>query len=74
MGVIVTRHTGSASGSGSGSGVYTQLEKLALEMEMQFKAAKLYNYKEFTYNVQKQLSNLDIYESEAKVVQLFSMV
>jgi len=72
MGVIVTRHTGSASGSGSSSGVYTQLEKLSLEMEMEFKAAQLYNYKEFGYNANKLLSTLDIYQDETKAVQLFS--
>jgi hypothetical protein len=71
MGVIVTRHTGSAGGSGSG-GVYTQSEKLSLEMEMEFKAAQLYNYKEFGYNAQKLLSTLNIWVDETKAVQLFS--
>ena len=60
MSVIVTRHTGSVAGSGSGSGVYTQLEKLSLEMEMEFKAAQLYNYKEFGYSG-NSLVSLDIY-------------
>lgn len=72
MGVILTRHTGSASGSGSSSGVYTELEKLSLEMEMAFKAAQLYNYKEFSYNVNKLLSALDIYVDDTKTVQLFA--
>ena len=70
MGVIVTRHTGTASGSGSSSGVYTQLEKLSLEMEMGFKAAQLYNYKEFGYTA-GLLTSLDIYQDETKAVKLF---
>ena len=70
MSVIVTRHTGSVAGSGSGSGVYTQLEKLSLEMEMEFKAAQLYNYKEFGYSG-NSLVSLDIYVDETKAVKLF---
>lgn len=72
MAVILTRHTGSASGSG-GSGAFNALEKLSLEMEMEFKAAQLYNYKEFGYS-NKLLSTLDIYQDETKVVKLFSKI
>jgi hypothetical protein len=71
MGVIVTRQTtGSGSGSASG-GAYTLLEKLSMEMEMEFKAVKLYGYKELSYNVQKQLIDLDIWENELKLTRLF---
>jgi hypothetical protein len=72
MGVIVTRQTtGSGSGSASG-GAYTLLEKLSMEMEMEFKAVKLYGYKELSYNVQKQLIDLDIWENELKLTRLFT--
>jgi hypothetical protein len=72
MAVIVTRYTSSTGTSTSGSGAFNALEKLSLEMEMEFKAAQLYNYKEFGYNAQKLLSTLDIYQDETKAVQLFS--
>lgn len=47
MGVIVTRST--ASQGGSGAGAYTQTEKLAMEIDMEFKAANASYYKELYY-------------------------
>ena len=70
MGVIVTRQT--SSGATSGSGAYTLLEKLANEMEMDFKSIQLYAYKEFTYNVQKQLTNIGIWTDDGKGTKLFN--
>ena len=72
MAVIVTKNLGTGSGGASGSGAFNALEKLSLEMEMEFKAAQLYNYKEFGYNANKLLSTLDIYQDETKAVQLFA--
>ncbi len=71
MPVIVTRSisTGSAGASG---GAYTQVEKLAMELEMSFKAAKLSNYREFTYSQQGNLTDIDIYETAAKITTLFT--
>ena len=72
MGVIVTRQTtGSGSASG-GSGAFTLLEKLSFEMEMEFKAVNLYAYKELTYNVQKQLTNIGIWTDDIKITKLFN--
>ena len=72
MGVIVTKQTSTTGGTVSGgSGAYTQLEKLAMEMEMEFKAVKLYYYKELFYNNQKQLIDIDIWENENKITRLF---
>ncbi len=71
MGVIVTRQT-TGSGSASGGGAYTLLEKLANEMEMEFKSISLYAYKEFVYNVQKQLTNIGIWADNTKASKLFN--
>jgi hypothetical protein len=71
MGVIVTRHT-TGSSSVSGSGAYTQLEKLANEMELEFKSVYLYYFKELTYNVQKQLTNIGIWTDNLKSMKLFN--
>lgn len=68
MGVIVTKSLGVGI---SGSGVFSQQEKLALELEMEFKATKLYYYKEFTYTDNK-LTDVDVYEDDTKTVQLFN--
>ena len=68
MGVIVTKSTGSGSGS---SGVFSQAEKLTLELEMEFKAANLYYYKELSYTDTK-LTGVDIYTDNTKTVTLFS--
>ena len=70
MGVIVTKSIATA---GTGSGVYTQPEKLAMELEMEFKAAKLYYYKEFTYT-NNQLTGVNVYENDTKSVQLFNKI
>ena len=71
MGVIVTRQT-TGSGSASGSGAYTLLEKLANEMEMDFKSIQLYAYKEFTYNASKQLTNIGIWTDGGMTVKIFN--
>jgi len=71
MGVIVTRQT-TGSGSASGSGAFSLLEKLSLEMEMEFKALELYAFKELTYNVQKQLTNIGIWTDTIKTTKLFN--
>jgi len=70
MGVIVTRQT--TGRPTTGSGAYTVLEKLSMEMEMEFKALNLYAYKEFTYNVQKQLTNIGIWSDSVKTAKLFN--
>jgi hypothetical protein len=70
MGVIVTRQT-TGSGSASG-GAYTLLEKFANEMEMSFKSIQLYAYKEFVYNVQKQLTNIGIWTDNTKINKIFN--
>ena len=69
MAVIVARGTGSAGGSG-GSGAYTSGEKLAMELEMEFKAANLSYFKELGYT-SGDLTSLDIYTDTAKGTQLF---
>ena len=74
MGVIVTKQTSTGGTSVSGAGAYTQLEKLAMEMEMEFKAAKLYNYKEYSYGGSgafPQLVLFEIWENETKMTRLF---
>ena len=72
MGVIVTKPSAGNEG-GSGSGAYSQVEKLALEIEMEFKAAKLYYYKEFSYTG-STLTGINIYEDNTKAVTLFSKI
>ena len=69
MAVIVARGTTGAAGSG-GSGVYTSGEKLALELEMEFKAANLSYFKELGYT-DGDLTYLNIYTNPAKGIQLF---
>lgn len=68
MGVIVTKPT---AGGGGGAGAYSQPEKLAMELEMEFKAAELYYYKEFGYTGSK-LTVIDIYQDDTKAIQLFA--
>lgn len=74
MSVIVTRST--ASQGGSGSGVFTQAEKLALEMEMEFKAANASYYKELYYkpdNPNKgNLISAGIWTTTFKTLRLFA--
>ena len=69
MGAILTKTT--TGTSSTGGGVYTSGEKLAMELEMSFKASKLYYYKEFLYSG-GNLTTIDIYESATKIVKLFS--
>jgi hypothetical protein len=55
----------------SGSGAYTQSEKLAMELEMEFKAANLYCYKEYSYTG-SNLTGVTIYTDNTKVTTLFT--
>jgi hypothetical protein len=70
MGVIVTKQTTSAGASGTGA--YSVLEKLANEMELEFKSIYLYYYKELTYNAKKQLTNIGIWIDSIKTTKLFN--
>ena len=70
MAVIVARGTAAAAGSGSG-GAYTSGEKLAMELEMEFKAANLSYFKELGYT-SGDLTALNIYTDTGKGTQLFS--
>ena len=72
MGVIVTRNLSTGTGGASGSGAYSVLEKLANEMELEFKSIYLYYYKELTYNAKKQLSNVGIWTDDLKTLKLFN--
>jgi len=69
MGVILTKSLTSVNVSG-GISEYTAAEKLAMELEMSFKAANLYNYKELTYS-NSLLSEINIYTNSGKAVKLF---
>jgi hypothetical protein len=71
MGVILTRKSTSSSSASGGSGVYTTAQKLAIEMEMEFKAANSSYYKELTYD-DGFLTNVGIWIDDTKVYQLFS--
>ena len=57
----------------SGSGAFTTIEKSNLELEMEFKAAQLTNFKEFTYTG-KNLTAIDIYTDNTKTTKLFNKV
>jgi len=70
MGIILTKSLTSSTGASGGSGAYTDAEKLAIELEMSFKAANLYNYKELTYS-NSLLSEINIYTDSGKVTKLF---
>ena len=70
MAIILTRHAGTGSAGASG-GAYSQDEKLAMELEMAFKAAKLSNYREFVY-ASGDLTTITIYEDDTKVITLFT--
>lgn len=72
MGVIVTRSTVSQSGSAGGSGAYTSAEKLAMEMEMEFKAANASYFKELGYDIDGNLDSVDIWTTPSKVLKLFN--
>ncbi len=70
MGVIITK-PGSGAVGGGGTGAYSQTEKLAMELEMEFKAVSIYYYKEFNYTG-SQLTGISIYEDDTKAITLFS--
>ena len=71
MGVILTRKSTSSSGTSGGSGVYTYDEKLAIEMEMEFKASIESYYKEMDYT-DGYLTNVGIWFDPTKVTKLFN--
>ena len=72
MGVILTRKsTSSSSASGGGSGVYTESEKLAIEMEMEFKAYIESYYKELSYT-DGSLTNVGIWFDNTKTTKIFN--
>ncbi len=52
-------------------GVFDRCDQLILEMEMEFKTSFLCNYKEFAYNAQNQLSDVDIYSDSTAILLLF---
>jgi hypothetical protein len=54
-----------------GVGAYTSCDKLILEMEMAFKTAYLCHYKTFTYNVSKQLTDIEIWTDSTATIKLF---
>ena len=73
MGNIITR----PRPSGGGSGVYTQSEKLAIELEMELKAAQASYYKEFAYeelpgNQTGDLLSITFYTSSSKTTTMFT--
>lgn len=74
MSVIVTRST--ASEGGSAAGAYTQAEKLAMEMEMEFKAANASYYKEFYYKPDQpnkgNLTSAGIWVDDVKTTRIFT--
>ena len=75
MGVIIT-HSPPATGSGGGSGAFSQADKLAIEMEMEFKTAYTSYYKEFDYfaappQLKGSLSDIDIWTDSGKGTKLF---
>jgi len=53
-------------------GAFSQAEKLALELEMDFKASKLLCYKEPGSYTDGYLTLVDVWETPAKLVKLFS--
>jgi hypothetical protein len=60
-----------APGAPGQDGVYTRCDELILEMEMEFKTAYLCYYKEFAYNAQKLLIDIDIYTDTTANISLF---
>jgi len=58
-------------GDPGSDGVFDACDQLILEMEMEFKTSHLCHYKEFTYNVKKQLTDIDIYTDSTANVRLF---
>jgi len=55
------------------SGTYSDLEKLNIELEMSFNAAKINNYRELSY-IDGDLIAITIYETPTKLVTLFDKV
>lgn len=62
-----------ADGLSAGTGVYTLAEKLAIEMEMDFVAAKANYYKELSYTGD-DLASIDIWTDVGKTEQIFGKV
>jgi hypothetical protein len=69
MGVILTH--GSGSSSSSGSGAFSQIEKLALEMELEYKTANASYFKDLNYSAGGLLTNIDIWTDSGMTLQLF---
>lgn len=69
MGVILTRTT--SSQGASGSGVFTQIEKLAIEMEMAFKASQESYYKELIYSGDT-LIDIEYWTDSGKTTKIFN--
>ena len=72
MGVILTKSVG--SGSSSGSGAFSQIEKLALEMEMEYKVANASYFKDLNYSSGGLLTNIDIWTDSGMTLRLFGKV
>jgi hypothetical protein len=68
MGVILTRSPSSQSGSAAGA--FSQVEKLALEMEMEFKSANTSYFKDLDYT-NEVLTNINIWTDSSKTLRLF---
>lgn len=60
-----------ADGADGVDGVFDSCDQLILEMEMEFKTSFLCNYKEFGYNAEKQLIDIDIYSDATANLKLF---
>lgn len=56
-----------------GSGFIYQDEKFVLEMELAHKFASSNNYKEMIFDVDGQLTDVNIYADNTKTIQLFSL-
>jgi len=59
------------AGADGTDGVFDRCDQLILEMEMEFKTSYLCYYKEFTYNAQNVLTDLDIYSDSTLILKLF---
>ena len=69
MGVILTRSVSTAGSSGSGA--FSQIDKLALEMEMEFKTANASYFKDLDYT-DGLLTNINIWTDSGKTLRLFN--
>lgn len=58
-------------GQDGSDGIYTRCDQHILEMQLEFKTSYLCHYKTFTYNVDKQLTDIDIWADSTASVKLF---